>query len=328
MAEHLARRLVEKLDQGTCDALRTNPLASIPPAFGIEVRLRAESSSAGTCSVDGSYFDQPPRISVALSASHGRRYFTALHELGHYLQRNDLEIMDALVADDDPWDLEEEVCDVFAAEVLLPPELVGGIIGDAGPTAQEVARLFRQSQASREACCVRAAQRIRGSGYVMLGTPEGLALFTANHNVPYRVARRTPQGADHLVARAGRMGSARGESRICYASGTLSPPYHADAVRDADYIFAVFVSDRPPWGGLSILSSDPGPVGYETTCARCGDDFEGFGLPCSRCGDWVCPHCNRCSCNDGLYERVCQRCNLRKHVAQFEARSEICRDCL
>ncbi len=79
--------------------------------------------------------------------------------------------------------MEEAICDVVAAELLLPDPLVGRI-GPKGPSASDVIALFYASQASREACCVKAAQTMRTPGYVMLADLTGTALFTAAAQPP------------------------------------------------------------------------------------------------------------------------------------------------
>lgn len=54
------------------------------------------------------------------SASRARRDFTALHELGHHLQQNSFDLMEAFARQPDGGVLlEDTACDAFAAEILL-----------------------------------------------------------------------------------------------------------------------------------------------------------------------------------------------------------------
>jgi IrrE N-terminal-like domain len=172
--ERHTRRLLDSLDPDVRDGLSIDPIAVITARLKVRVQLRPERSGTGHCSIDGSYFPDPPRISVAESLSRRRVNFSVLHELGHHLQADDAILADILWHEPDGGTgLEEDVSDAFAAEVLLPQHLVDEIIGDAGPTAAAVADLFATTQASREACCVRAAHRVRGPGYVVLADPDG-----------------------------------------------------------------------------------------------------------------------------------------------------------
>lgn len=246
--ERHARRLLASLDPDVREGLGVDPITVIRARLEVSVQLRPERSGTGDCPIDGSYFPDPPRISVAESLSRRRVNFSVLHELGHHLQASDTVLADILWREQDGGTgLEEDICDTFAAEVLLPQHLVDEIIDDAGPTAAAVADLFTTTQASREACCVRASHRVRGPGYVVLANPDGTIRFAAPANQRYRIAPGTRQGRAHLLARAGRVGQARGESPLAYRHGTRTPAYQADAVYRDGYVFAVFVAGRPSW---------------------------------------------------------------------------------
>jgi Zn-dependent peptidase ImmA (M78 family) len=330
IAKAQARHLVAALDPDVVGLLATKPAETVEHRLGIRVVFRPEAAVRSGCSVAGSYEEgPPPRITVAMSASPGRRNFTILHELGHDRARNDPEVVDLLTAEPDGGGrLEEQIADAVAAELLLPDSLVDEVIGARGPTAAEVADLFDRSQASREACCVRAAQRIVGAGYVMLAEGD-TARFTATANTPYRVARGTSQGDDHLVARAARLGAARGEARIRFRSGAWSDPMHTDATARDGCVFAVFVAGRAAWQPLSILSERPGPIEYQGFCGFCHDDFSTWERPCSDCGDPRCPNCGRCSCAAAVPRgsRQCSKCQLVRPRHLFHGESTVCDDC-
>ena len=180
--------------------------------------------------------------------------FSALHELAHHL----LDVRDLLI---DLYELpnhraiEEAICDEFAASVLIPATTVDRHIDPAGPTAQAIISLYNDPNvhASRACCCVAAANRLTGEGYVMLGDLDGVARFTAPHATNLRVANDTPQGSDSIISKAARIGTKRGEGSVQFRSGATSDTFHADAGRDGEYVFSVFASGTPPWGGLSLL---------------------------------------------------------------------------
>ena len=48
--------------------------------------------------------------------------------------------------------LEEAACNGFAAQLLIPEQLTDRHIGSAGPTAHDIVDLWRDSNASRQAC--------------------------------------------------------------------------------------------------------------------------------------------------------------------------------
>lgn len=325
--EQHARRLLDSLDPDVREGLGVDPIAAITARLEVTVQLRPERSGTGDCPIDGSYFPDPPRISVAESLSQRRVNFSVLHELGHHLQAGDVVLADILWREPDGGTgLEEDVSDAFAAEILLPQQLVDKIVDDAGPTAAAVAELFAVTQASREACCVRAAHRVRGPGYVVLADPDGTVRFAAPASQRYRIASGTRQGTAHLLARAGRMGQARGESSLVYWHGTRTPVYQADALCQDGYVFAVFVGGRPPWGGLSSLRSDQ-PEGVHTVCPSCAEEFEGFGAPCAGCSMHPCRRCGKCGCISPVQQIVCVDCTLTKAITQFAPGERRCNDC-
>lgn len=318
-------RLVAGIDVETRRLLAADPLIAIPDVLGIQLTERPESAVPRECPVDGSYFPDPPRISVAASVSLRRRNFTALHELGHHYFAEDDTLQDTVwrMADADAF--EEDIADAFAAEILLPSDKVSAQISAKGPTARDVAELFERYQASREACCVRAAQHLRGSGYVVLSDRDGVVQFAARAATPYAMARGVEQPGDSLLLRAGRIGHARGKGRVAFASGAQTPEHHVDAVADGDYVFAVFTQGAPAWGELNILADD-GPIGIDTICPKCGHSFPGFGSRCDNCLTHRCPECGGCGCIGAVTEKRCDACMQTKRASLFAA-GDVCTDC-
>lgn len=328
MAKREAKRLVASLEPGLADLLAEDPLEALG-LVGVVLRLRPEQTSEDGCSVDGSYLPgPPPTIIVAEAASGGRRCFSALHEYGHHLIRNDVDIHD-LFADqaDGGIALEEDVCDAVAAEILMPDTLVDEVIGVRGPTARDVVALFRRSAASREAACVRAAQRLLGDGLVMFGEGD-VALFSASVGSAYRVARRTDQGPDSILALAARRGQAREKARARYRTGNTGPQLFADAVADEGYVFAV-LTDSPAWEDFTVRDPTELFEEYEGSCGVCDRDFTTRRAPCRRCGEPFCSRCGSCWCGaeTRLAERRCDQCTTMKALSQFEGDATICRDC-
>lgn len=329
-----ARRLVATLGEDDTYYLAEDPIEGLQ-ILGFTVRFRPEPQIVTGCSVAGSFQPgPPPTITVVESPSAGRRHFTALHEFGHRLVAEDPMLHDEF--DDEPDQgryLEESVCDAVAAELLLPDDVVGTHIGARGPTARGVLALFEHSAASREACCVRAAQRIVGSGHVML-VHDGVARFTASTNTVYGVGRGTAQPADGPALVALDRGSARGRAPVRYGSGALSDQFYVDAVADGKgFAFAVFVDVKPAWvEGLAIVGAEDVRTTNEAFCPHCEVDFEGFGAPCSKCGGFIhrIEGCNRCACASEVVPgtRLCLGCFLYQPPAAFPPDAERCNICL
>ncbi|MGO9334452.1 MAG: ImmA/IrrE family metallo-endopeptidase [Acidimicrobiales bacterium] len=328
MARDRAERLVDDLDSDLVAALGHDPYNALK-AQGIELRMRPEEPRGGGCSVDGSYRKgPPPRITVAEAASRARRRFTALHEYGHHLVKIDAEIHEVFATfDDGGMALEEAIADAVAAELLIPDSVVDQFIDKKGPAARAIVDLYHATLASREATCVRAAQRLLGSGYVMLAE-EDVARFTANVGVPYRVARGTAQGADSLVARAANRGTAREQSRVVFASGKPGELLFGDAVLDDGYVFAVF-TDRPSWERLTLRNPAEIVPSYEGSCRRCDVDFADSYSFCTRCNEPRCPRCGDCWCETKAERatRTCTVCFLPWGLDRFSGESTVCKDC-
>jgi hypothetical protein len=199
--------------------------------------------------------------------------------------------------------LKETICDIVAAELLLPADLTSHIV-EKGPTASDIITLFETSNASREACCVKASQLMGSSGYVMLADLDGSARFTAAVRTVFRVRRDAPQHATGPIGKAAESGRYRGIGQVRFGSGSKSPNHHVDAQRAGEYVFAVFYTDNPPWERLSLGSPDRGGwAGDELECAHC--EFVGvtYEPRCRRCGQRRCPTCQRCGLTDDL--RLC-----------------------
>ncbi len=157
---------------GAARRLRPHPIVELASWPEIRVRLVEEQLGGSGCAVSGSYHPEltPPTLLIGRSLSHRRRAFTALHELGHHLQQTDVALGERTFEAENPLLFQEKVCDAFAAEVLLP--------ASAEPrTAQDVVAAYFDSAASREACCVWASQRIRGT--VALVDGAGKVLFAS-----------------------------------------------------------------------------------------------------------------------------------------------------
>ena len=170
---------VEVAHPGALARLGDDALAELAAWAEVQVKWVPDQDVGEGCSVAGSYNSdiRPPALCIALSASPGRRQFTALHEVGHHVQQNNAELGAVVIMSADSEALEEGACNLFAGQTLLPEDVVNQHVGARGPSAAEVADLFAGSQASRAACCVGAAERLRSPGAVVLLDYDGVVSF-------------------------------------------------------------------------------------------------------------------------------------------------------
>jgi Zn-dependent peptidase ImmA (M78 family) len=327
--KQLARGLLGRADHadpGLANRLFDDLEDAIAERDDVAVEMVSPSLKSG-CSIAAAYLrnSDPPRIVIGRTNSAGRKSFSLGHEFAHHLIDQDPIVADLLFeAGTRGPALEEDICDAFAAMLLIADDAVDAALGSKGVTAAAVARLFTACNASREACAVAMAQQLHGEGYVAILRQETeagdnylSAQFCARTQNAFPIARGTAQ-EDHLLNHAVRAGRAQGHARLRFPSGALTDEYHCDAVHSGGYMFAVFVSESPPWGGLSIRSSKGG--GYETSwCDNCSEEFRPVGASCLGCGEYQCPTCRRCSCvaAPAPSARICRSCFLEKPGSKF-----------
>ena len=322
---------------GAAEQLRVNALDTLAEwRSEIRIRLVDESDEVDQgCSVHGAYRHDtgPPSIIVAATSSVRRRQFTALHELGHHLQRTDLDLGERLMETREPSLLEDLSCDAFAARVLLPDDLTNRCLGTGTPTSAAVSTLYRESGASRAASCVRAATRITGSGAVVLYDQAGRVSFAAGHGDVLPPRRGSDQSTTDLVMAALEQRS-RGSNypierstAILYREGYTRSPLYGQATWCDGFLMAVLVEHDAPWRGrVSPPRSSldrPGEDGLHE-CSTCGEEAVVLDR-CQRCRE---PRCvgGHCGCTQNA-ERLCPSCFLHRHPRLFVPQSEKCLEC-
>ncbi|WP_434447724.1 ImmA/IrrE family metallo-endopeptidase [Lentzea sp. E54] len=331
--ELLQRR--ETIEPGLADSLRTDLYGAIAGRSDVLLQHDSVRASASSCPIAAAYLrdTKPPRIVLNETASPGRELFSLGHEFAHFLIDHDGELADLLWSDAERADLEEDICNALAALLLIGDDAVERALGGGGVTAAAVLRLFRTTDASREACAVAMAQQLLTPGYVVVATVEldadltehVVARFTARANGTLPIRRNTPQQGT-ILADGLRCGQARGEDQLWFPSRARTESLHGDVVVSGGYAFGVFVTDSPPWGGLSVRQNVP--AGYETSwCDNCSADFYPTGAACSVCDDHFCPTCRRCSCQAAAapHAKLCLGCFTEKPGHSFVG--SMCREC-
>ncbi|WP_188780734.1 ImmA/IrrE family metallo-endopeptidase [Marmoricola endophyticus] len=316
------------------DRFRTDPCEALDRWPDVALQLVEEPEDAAdrdACSVAGAYIETGPGgmpvIQVGLAASPGRRAFTALHELGHHLQRTTIDLVE-VIWNQNAGDLFEDLaCDAFAAEMLLPDVEVSRYIDDEGPTTDDIIRLFQAGPASRSAVCVRAAQRLPAPGLVALLTNEGQVFFCSTHNLP-PLRRGSNQSADPVLERGLTNGRSSGRGHFTYRDDIRGQElFIQTAAFDGDLLLAVAVTDSAPWEDFALPSRDAGPraATYECADLACGATYTSWEQRCPRCAVPPCTECGRCACVTTTAERQCMSCFLVQPSAGFVG--DRCDDC-
>lgn len=292
--------------------------------------VAADDADGRSCSVAGTYRSDttPPRVSVARSASHGRRQFTALHELGHHLQQTHLGLGNAVMEAQDFERFEDAACDAFAARILIPDQLVASTIRSRGATASDVVALFEASSASRAACCARAVETLPGLGAIVLYEPDGTVSFSTARGI-YPPARGTNQAHTPLVkaalAEPSRSAPFTRTTTVTYRNGSLSEEFYGQAAWCDGYLVAIYALTNPPWEPFALPIERPYQPRF-WTCETCEETFRVEAEGCATCGQ---PKCEQGHCNCTVRrERTCTACYLSKHHARFPPQGTVCLDCL
>jgi hypothetical protein len=331
----LARILCETLDGDELEILREDPFEAIP-LIDPEVTIELVSYEPGEgCSVEGLYHEATRSITVQAARSSRRTRFTAIHEFGHDRSRHIVDVARHLTSFSAAASRREEegIADAFAGAVLIPDHVVDSVLDGRQATAKHLVELFHHPRAvgSREACCVRVAQRMRGEGYVVLAE-GGVLRFCATVGGAYSIQRNTSQERVGLLARAATHASATDvNARLQFPDGRFTREYAGQAVTDGLYTFAVLTdSSAPPWGGWVPPRRTQGEA-PEIFCQDC-DEFTEAWQRCDTNGSHrVCSSCGWCDCRAPkvkVPERVCQVCFIPKRFDLFPDGGDICKDCI
>ena len=347
--------LQDLIDGGVLDQreLENDPLAELEAWDDITVQrlpsalVVTPSSTLGKeCSVAGTYYDPTSTaravIAVAESGSTGRDAFTALHELGHHIQRTTAEIADVLA--DLPLDItfavEDRICERFSAALLIPSKTATTILGTGTPTAGDIVTLAHNTSASRQAVCVRARDNLTVPGMVVLLDHEDVVqIAPAKGLAP---PRRGSNQANAEIVRKARRRQTEGDHNFRindddttfeYRDGIESTSLFAQVADiGGGYLVIVAVTENPPWReGFTLPKFDIGPRAPDRECPHpeCGEPFQSWTPTHDLCGKPQCPACHRCGCAPShVKERVCKRCNLMRPTHLYEDDDAThCNDC-
>lgn len=335
-AQYWADVLIAGLDPDVRDALSKDPRAALREHLHLKVRATDQAprrGDQGTC--DGISILNKGTVIYVPTPESRRENFTMLHEGGHHLASKNDDLLDWVADQRDQKEtmrVLEEVCDRFAAGLLLPPGLIDGILDGHRPAASHFVELFKQSSASREVCAIALSKRLGCEGFVALISRNRWQVMFAS-----RVADTRPYAwrDDEIPAthplRTLAVGSSGRFEGWWDAPGGDRREYYVDAISDDRHIYAIF-SDDDLWkiakfhGRATSSIRSGGLYTAEVHCRSCG--FQGIThqFPCSTCGKPHCPQCKKCECEHR--ERnlvVCSGCFIK--VPRRTVVDGLCTDC-
>lgn len=330
-AEFLIRRMDSQYPDLRGQIRELGAVAAVEMTLGITIRI-VDRVTPG-CSVAGSSNASTRTVSIICSAGSGMP-FTVLHEVAHIEGADDDDFQQAL--SDAPKssrrDVEEDACEAFAAQFLLPDDRLEPVLSCHGLTARGLVEMYSAlPNASREACSVAMAHRLASPGYVALISLNGSLIFAARSGDVFPLARGSSQVESDLAPLfKGDKSTLRTRGVLCFPRGSSTDLHYMDACVDGNTIAVVAVVDSPDWKVLHqpdrIKFADKMLSGY---CLDCSIEFESSSR-CSECGDALHGDCGRCGCiaPPTLGQRVCTKCYISQPSRMYaNADANECLEC-
>ena len=240
--------------------------------------LSSRNFAAGDCSIDGYYvsnIDVQPWIFYADDVHPHRVRFTLLHELGHHLfvtvAARLLDDLDVLGGSTEGAMLAEEaVCHRFAATLLVPDELLTGIIRDEPIIPQHVVSVHDAAAASWEAVAIRVAEVMPMGGAVVIVRDEEVVSFAASSPRLGTAwwSRGSALSPDGPLARALRLRQTAQRELYRYGLGYAMAMF-CDTLPVHDGLGIGVLSEKPSDGRLSIIEQ-PEPAWKERAFSASG----------------------------------------------------------
>lgn len=194
-----------------------------------------------------------------------RRRFTFYHEIVHYLLREHAVELYSVINDQYGSDelltsISEQLCNVGAAEFLLPRETVRSLYQEEGFSVSLIAALSRPGAVSHVAACAQlifcaphaciavVCRKDRASS--AFPTRERIKIDVAfrSRKMKYPCASGTVISSNHLLAQVSQAAHGeriQGKAPIPFKSGHLWE-VECEAIRLGNQIFAFFHADAPP----------------------------------------------------------------------------------
>lgn len=266
------KQLRERVIELVRDARRPLPEnasdADIEQCFGLEI-----CEDDLPLDKDGAYIESESKIIINRNVtSVERRKFTVYHELVHYLIRKDADLYSYLndaYEDTEAFDKTVEIiCNVGAAEFILPREQVRNLINTGGFSLNLVPQLCQKDNVSGPAALIQLVQNAPNRCYGVVcefGLPPTLGRVnqqTFIHSAPasslyilytiwspsarYSISRFTTIQKGHILMQAHSEGDLiKGIDKIPFRSGT-DWQVPVEAIRFRGNVYGIFNVTPPP----------------------------------------------------------------------------------
>lgn len=288
------------------------------------------------CSTDGYYEAQldpeRPWIIYASALSERRTRFTIVHEVGHHLLASDacdlIDDIDRLAGKrGGVQQIEERVCHAFAGRVLVPAATVESVLGAAKQLVPDhIERIHQETQASYEACAIRAVELAPRPTVVVLMRSEGHVGFSvASPSVEGGWwPRGSPVRTDGPLDRA--FSGDRTALRDVYRHGlAYEQQLFCDTMVAGSGSLVIAVMTRTRSDGQWDLLEELEPS-WRTSERFCSFDNDELDVGwCDRCRGRRCRTCDRCSCDQPQPMHLCPGCEL---PAPINPGNKYCNSCV
>lgn len=335
--EHAAR-IVAAIPSDVAERVAADPLRALHEDFALVVRkvdaLADRRGAEGWC--DGLSFLDHDVVLVVPSPFSRRANFTAVHELAHRLVLDDDQALDWLANRADPERACENLCDLIAGRLLLPPGAVTAVLHDDVPRAAHLAALYTASQASEPVCAIALSERLPCQGAVLICDIGGPAVTYASVHAPdddgWPVAYPWPGRAipfGHALLRT-TAGDAHLERSWWATPWGERQDYYLDSIAHTRRVHALLaVYDL--WDVSAFHAADgPRTKTRPTRSLQCLCGFAGTarGYPCNDCGEPYCPGCGECRCQRQRRRLVdCPNPDCHMKVLQHQIHGARCVNC-
>ena len=324
-AHAIASRIIAECTTFNFAALRDNPLGAVMGSVGIEVEIEDGLIETG-CGGGGYYRPKPPTIHLH-PATYRRDNFTVLHELGHHLQQTHDQWGFTLIdmAERERRDIEEKVCDQFAAQVLMPVSDTDRHATSLHP-ADVMAGLFARWEASRSAVLQRVREMMpQGARWLLaVSDLDGVVITSATTYEDPQPPKGLMQEGFRRVAVEAVDAAVRREFHegIEYKTGSVLDGMRVEAALDHEERY-VFLALRPTTANGAGTWTYPSRECSNPACEKAFQATSSSGR-CETCQDFKCPHCHRCGCTAAVPPEKCGTCFLPYTPAEMASGNHEC----
>ncbi|PZA06402.1 MULTISPECIES: ImmA/IrrE family metallo-endopeptidase [unclassified Meiothermus] len=153
---------------------------------------------------DGMFDFDRSRILIAEGQSPKRQRFTLAHEVMHYLIRQDEDLLSDMHEEYTGEEFEqtlEALCNLGAAEMLLPSENIAAILTKRGLRAKLIPELAETHQVSEEVAAIALTDQVPHALAVIAGGRPARVLFSSQGELfPTRLTKNAEIPQDHALA--------------------------------------------------------------------------------------------------------------------------------